>query len=257
MQPNLSKAIQWINVSYAIYYNRKRQRNGHLFQGRFKSILVDADEYLKYLSRYIHLNPVRAKLVESPSEYPWSSYLFFTGKTKTPEWLETKYLLSQFGRRRKESCKKYKDFVENVNIDELENPEKDLTSGFILGRLDFVNWVKEAFFSSQSDKKEIPQLKQLVPVIEKESIVKAVSKEFNCRRETILKKGSKKNTARDLAIYLARDLTGETGKNLGEYFGSISGAGITARYNYISKQLKRNRKLKACAHRLRKQIVNN
>jgi len=59
-QPNLSQALRWINGSYAMYFNRKRGRSGHLFQGRFKAILVDADEYLKHLSRYIHLNPIRA-----------------------------------------------------------------------------------------------------------------------------------------------------------------------------------------------------
>jgi len=58
-EPNLSVALQWINVSYALYFNRKRQRSGHLFQGRFKAILIDADEYLKQLSRYIHLHPVK------------------------------------------------------------------------------------------------------------------------------------------------------------------------------------------------------
>lgn len=56
-EANLSRAMQWINVSYAAYFNRKRERKGHLFQGRFKSILVDADGFLKHLSRYIHLNP--------------------------------------------------------------------------------------------------------------------------------------------------------------------------------------------------------
>jgi len=86
-QPNLSAAIQWLNVSYAAYYNKKRRRSGHLFQGRFKSILVDADGYLKHLSRYIHLNPVRAKIVTNPSEFSWSSYPAFIGKIKAPDWL--------------------------------------------------------------------------------------------------------------------------------------------------------------------------
>ena len=69
-EANLSRAIQWTNMSYAAYFNRKRDRRGHLFQGRFKSILVDADEYLKHLSRYIHLNPLRAKMVEQLVSYP-------------------------------------------------------------------------------------------------------------------------------------------------------------------------------------------
>ena len=67
-EPNLSAAIQWLNVSYATYLNKKRRRSGHLFQGRFKSILVQADEWFKYLSRYIHLNPVRARIVKKPND---------------------------------------------------------------------------------------------------------------------------------------------------------------------------------------------
>jgi chromosomal replication initiation ATPase DnaA len=73
----------------------------------------------------------------------------------------------------------------------------------------------------------------------------------------ILKKGRKNNLARDLAIYLARELTGETGKSLGEYFGNISGAAITGRYNYLSRQIKQNRRIKAQAKRLRERIINN
>ncbi|MBW2065942.1 MAG: transposase [Deltaproteobacteria bacterium] len=72
-EANLSLAMQWLNVSYATYLNRKRGRYGHLFQGRFKALLIDADGYLTHLSRYIHLNPVRAKMVSLPAEYPWSS----------------------------------------------------------------------------------------------------------------------------------------------------------------------------------------
>ena len=237
--------------------NHRNIRKGHLFQGRFKSILVDADEYLKQLSRYIHLNPVRAKLVEHPADHPWSSYPVYIGKAKSPDWLETDWLLSQFGKNRKGAEKNYKDFVEKVDIKKLENPEKELTGGFILGTPDFVNWVKETFLSNRSDEKEIPQLRQLKPMIKTESIVEAVCRTFDCNRELILKKGRKNNLARDLTIYLARELTGETGKSLGEYFGNISGAAITGRYNYISSQMNQNRSLKAQAKRLRKQIVNN
>jgi hypothetical protein len=61
-------------------------RSGHLFQGRYKAILVDIDEYAKELSRYIHLNPVRAKLVETPQQYEWSSYKFYIGQQNAPKW---------------------------------------------------------------------------------------------------------------------------------------------------------------------------
>ncbi len=113
---DLGVAMEWINVSYATYFNRKRGRRGHLFQGRFKAILIDADEYLKHLSRYIHLNPVRAKMVPQPSKYRWSSYLAFIGKLKSPPFLETDWFLSNFGKRKKEAKRNYQDFVESMDM---------------------------------------------------------------------------------------------------------------------------------------------
>jgi putative transposase len=71
---NLPQIMRHINGAYTTYFNVKRDRSGHLFQGSYKAILVDMDEYAKELSRYVHLNPVRAKIVETPEEYDWSSY---------------------------------------------------------------------------------------------------------------------------------------------------------------------------------------
>lgn len=254
---NLSKSVQWINVSYAGYFNRKYNRNGHLFQGRFKSILIDADNYLKQLSRYIHLNPVRAGLVDRPADYDWSSYNFFVGKKIAPEWLETHWLLSQFGRKQKEAIENYKNFVEKVDPKRLENPEKKLAGGFILGTPDFTRWVKESFLAERTDDKEIPQLRQLKPAIKVEMVVETVCVEFNQEEAFLLNKGRKRNIARDTAIYLARDLTGASGKALGKYFGKISGAGITRRYNYMSKRINTDRKLRRQVNQLRGKIVNS
>jgi len=78
---NLPQIMRHINGAYTTYFNVKRQRSGHLFQGRYKAILIDIDEYAKELSRYIHLNPVRAKVVEAPEEYDWSSYQFLKNMT--------------------------------------------------------------------------------------------------------------------------------------------------------------------------------
>ncbi len=74
---NLSEIMRHINGAYTTYYNVKRKRAGHLFQGRYKAILVEADSYAKELSRYIHLNPVRVGMVAKPEEYEWSSYRCF------------------------------------------------------------------------------------------------------------------------------------------------------------------------------------
>lgn len=256
-QPNLSQSIKWVNVSYSVYFNRKRQRKGHLFQGRFKSVLVDADEYLKHLSRYIHLNPLRAGMTDDLISYPWSSYPFYTGKKKSPDWFELNWLLSLFGKNKKEAVRNYRNFVESVDIEKLKNPADDLVSGFILGGQDFVNWIKETFLSNRIDEKEIPQLKALKPKVKIESIITTVSDEFGCEKEQILQKGLKNNTARDVCIFLSRAFTGETSVNLGKYFGNISGAGITARYNYIAKKISHNRRLKGRLNRLKRQMFNN
>lgn len=79
-QANISGVMQSINASYTTYYNIKRKHCGHLFQGRYKSIIVDADTYFLEITRYIHLNPVKARIVKSPEEYPWSSYKGYLNK---------------------------------------------------------------------------------------------------------------------------------------------------------------------------------
>jgi len=254
-EPNLSAAIQWLNVSYATYLNKKRRRSGHLFQGRFKSILVQADEWLKYLSRYIHLNPVRSRIVKKPGDYLWSSYRAFTGSIKGPHWLETEWLLSKFGSNRKQATKAYRDFVEKADLQALKNPHEHLVGGVILGNTGFVDWVKKTFLAVRRDEKEVSQLKHLKPKVSLEEVLRAVCEELGCSANHILAKGKKANKARDLAIYLSRDLSGKTCKELGEYFGGITGPGITMRYNRVNNEMKQDRKLKRKLVRIKKQLV--
>jgi putative transposase len=251
---NLSQAIKWINVSYSVYFNRKRRLSGHVFQGRFKSVLVDADEYLKHLSRYIHLNPVRAGMVDHCRDYAWSSYSAFGGYIKSPEWLETDGLMSLFGKDKALSKKRYRDFVESVQNDKIENPSDDVVSGAILGRVDFINWVKKTFLNK--DAKDIPQLKSLKPRPTPDDLIRAVSNEYGCERETIMQKGKKRNIARDVAIYFCREITGETGVSLGRHFGGITGSGIAIKHKQIANQIEADRKLKRRLNRIRKKIFD-
>jgi len=255
-ESNLSQSIQWLNVSYATYFNKKRKRSGHLFQGRFKAILIDADAYLKQLSRYIHLNPVKAKIVASPGQYRWSSYSAFTGRQTPPIFLETDWLLSSFGKNKKAARKNYKYFVEGVDFSTLENPGKQIIAGLILGDTDFVNWVKDTFLSDRKDEKEMPQLRKLKPRISAETVVEQVAKAYNCNADFILQKGRKRNRAREVAIYFARDLTGLSCKDLGSYFGGVSGALITTMHHRIAKEADENKRLSNKLKKIRNQIFN-
>lgn len=254
--PNLSQAIKWINVGYVAYFNRKRRRSGHLFQGRFKAVVIDADEYLKHLSRYIHLNPKRAGMVKHCKDYPWSSYPVLGGYSKVPEWLETAWLLSLFGQNRKKAMERYREFVESVQNEKIENPSKDIVSGVILGGTEFINWIKRNYLSKDPDIKEKPQLRSLKPGLTAEDVLPAICNEFMCTREVILQKGKKGNLTRDVAIYLSREMTGESGVALGCYFG-ICGAGVTVRHGVIAEKIKKDRQLNRQVNRIKKTIINN
>jgi len=110
----LPKIIQCIAQRYAQWFNWRHHKTGHLFERRYKAILVDADEYLKVLAAYIHLNPVRARVVKSPETYKWSSHRAYLGKVTLP-WLETDLILSTFSStKRKRAQTSFKDFVDSM-----------------------------------------------------------------------------------------------------------------------------------------------
>jgi REP element-mobilizing transposase RayT len=94
---NLSKAMQWFGTAYTRRFNVSNHHSGHLFQGRFKSFIVQNDAYLTQLSYYIHRNPLRAGIVQRLVDYRWSSYLVYAYRKKAPKWLETDLILSQYG----------------------------------------------------------------------------------------------------------------------------------------------------------------
>ena len=111
VEGNLSQGMRHLNGVYTQASNRRHGRNGHLFQGRFKGIVVDRDAYLLELTRYVVLNPVRARMVEAPEQWPWSSYGAMMGTAPAPSWLAVDGLLSQFGSSREEAHRRYQAFV--------------------------------------------------------------------------------------------------------------------------------------------------
>jgi putative transposase len=109
--PSLSKGMRHLNGVYTQAFNRRHERVGHLFQGRFKSILVEKESHLLELLRYVVLNPIRAGLVRGPGEWPWSSYRATAGEAPAPAWLETAWTLAQFGDAGAAARQRYRDFV--------------------------------------------------------------------------------------------------------------------------------------------------
>lgn len=127
----LSRIIQNVSFRYTRYINLRLKQTGHLFQGRYKALLIDADSYLLELVRYIHNNPVRAGMLKTPGKYPWSSHNVYLGNIFVP-WLTTDWVLSQFARQKKRAVEQYQDFVlEGKN----EASRKEFYQGNIEGRI--------------------------------------------------------------------------------------------------------------------------
>ena len=209
---NLSKGMRQLNGVYTQRYNRAHQRVGHVFQGRYKSILVDKDSYLLEVARYIVLNPVRARMVRSVGDWPWSSYRSTAGQVSPPEWLHVDWLLAAFGKRKSSAIRAYKQFV-SEGID--QPPLWDsLKKQVFLGDDKFVTDM-QAFIDDEKELSEIPMAQR-----------KAIPKPF--------KEYEKASNTRDEAIVNAYASGGYSMKEVGDYFG--------LHYSRVSRILKANNK---------------
>ena len=115
IRPTLSKGMKGLNGQYAQMFNRRHKRVGHVFQGRHKAIIVQKENYLLELARYIVLNPVRAKMVQTPEQWPWSSYRALAGISTDPSGLTTEWILAMFSTNKKTACQRYRNFVADGN----------------------------------------------------------------------------------------------------------------------------------------------
>jgi hypothetical protein len=140
----LSKILQGINQSYTTYFNRKYKTVGHLFQGRYKAILCDRDEYLVSLVKYIHLNPVRAKMVKSPDEYQWSSHHSYIKKADGVDIIDTDQVLRMFSEDKQRARKLYRAFMSDGSIVRKENIYNTIGQR-ILGSEEFLERVMERY----------------------------------------------------------------------------------------------------------------
>jgi putative transposase len=147
-QANLSRGMRQLNGVYTQKYNRRHNRVGHLFQGRYKAFVVEKDAYLLELSRYIALNPVRAKLVSSPEDWPWSSYGATAGMKPQESFLHTDRLLGVFSPSKVQARGLYTTFMKE-GLDR-ESPLKEARGGLILGRGDFIEKVHKLIEESET-----------------------------------------------------------------------------------------------------------
>jgi len=237
---NLSKVMHYINGSYTTYFNKKRRRSGHLFQGRYKSIIVDKDSYLLELSRYIHLNPVRAGMVQKPEDYQHSSYKAYTvksGNTLITENLILGLLNQENGNVKNE----YRIFVESAIGRDLDNPGKEVYGGMILGRTGFIKETLKMIKEEYYRRDEVSYRKALRAGYDMKEVLMAVSDYYADLQKT--EGGIKLSEPRDVAIYLMKERTEATNKRIGELFGGLSYSAVSKIYQGIKIDMRKNRKM--------------
>jgi len=239
---NLSQIMRHINGGYTTWFNKRHNRYGHLFQGRYKAILVDADPYAGELSRYIHLNPVRAGMVRQPDHYQWSSYSSYSGKAKPPRWLTADWLLQYFGKKPSDAKKAYVLFVSAALGNSEEDPLREATSTLILGKADFMADIREKYLGKKKGKKEIPALRQIRKT-SLEAIIEAVGQEFKQQPEL----------ARKAAIHLSHRYSGRPLREIGNMFG-IGESAVSQASGRFNAELQGRQTLNRRIERLRKTL---
>lgn len=215
---NLSKAMQWFGTSYVRKFNLNNHSIGHLFQGRFKSIIVENDAYLLRLSYYIHRNPLRAKIVERLAEYPWSSYRFYAYKKYPPDWLKTKTILKQVSG---DDCHEaYRTKVQKYS-DEESSVWEDVKHGLIYGSQDFVSDLKDRFLNDKKDI-ELPQYNSLFREFDPDLLLNKASRNLGIEIEAIRnvqRIGADKKDKRDLLVYFLWKTGRFSNRKIGSFFG--------------------------------------
>jgi putative transposase len=201
---NLSSGMRQLNGVYTQKFNREHERVGHLFQGRYKALLVEKESYLLELCRYIVLNPVRARIVEDPKAWPYSSYPQAAGFTKALPYLTTDWILSQFAATKKAATKYYREFVtEGVGLD---SPLNNTKNQILLGKEDFIERLMP-HLSEKQELSEIPRAQRNLTRPPLDGLLSLDKKTFGISEE------------RDDEFYCAHVVHGYTLKEIADFIG--------------------------------------
>jgi REP element-mobilizing transposase RayT len=247
---NLSSFMHSLNSAYTTYFNIKRKRAGHLFQGRYKALLIDVDNYLLELSRYIHLNPVRAGIAEKPESYRYSSYRAYIFP-KEEALIFRDLLWSMVAKDRKDGPRYYRELVEAGLTEKPRSPFEKVYGGVILGGKTFIEGVLKRLQDKDFQKKEISHRRALGSITSDiDEIVELVCNQFKVSR----KKVQVTSPYKGYAVYLARKHTPFSNTEIGRYFGGISYSAVTKIGTRIKDRMRKDRKLREGMMRLQEEL---
>ena len=237
---DLPKIMKYIGENYAMYFNWRYKRVGHLYQGRYRSIIVEKEKYLKEVVRYIILNPIRAGLVDKLINYNWSCYYEYIGKNKRFKLTETDFVLKQFDEDKSKALVLFKRYL-TKNDDAMDKIiEESLINDLIFGTEKFKKGVIGEIKSLRTKiKNKILRSSNSKTV---EEIIKKVVEELKINEIELKKKKGKNNYAKKLAIYLIKYKTNYSLEEIGKIF-NMHPVSISRQISLIKEEIKQNKYL--------------
>jgi hypothetical protein len=277
-ETGLSVGMHWLGVSYSVWFNRRHRRCGHLFQGRFKAVVVDFLEWGVCLSRYIHLNPVRTKhyglgkaaraadregVAEPPNEelvlkrllamkeYRWSSHQAYCGWQKSPPWLHCGEILAAFGRGAT-ARREYRRYVEEAICGGMEeSPWESLVGGLVLGGEELLERVREEV---RGDTTEQPEARAIRRKRGLQEIVDMVSKVKGGPWEAW--RDQRGDWGRGMVMMVARRHAGVPNRILAEWVGATADSAVTHAVKRLEERMKKDRALARVYKQIEKEMSN-
>ncbi len=237
-RPNLSRWMHWLIVSYSVYFNRCHRRSGHLFQGRYKSFLVESGEYLLSLSRYIHLNPVRGVQIGrgTPAErrkrlrgFKWSTYQGYAGLTKRFPLVEEAMVLDELVGSGRGARLRYRRFVEGGLLCEIDNPFEAVRWQAVLGSEGFLQKIRDRVKDLHKQGREMPLVRKMTPVVTPEEVLNVVARKFNLNPSRLAARGEYGLEARNVAMWMIWENCAMTLREIGQVFGGLDYCAVTQR----------------------------
>jgi putative transposase len=246
---NLSRVMRHVDGLYTQRFNRRHGRDGTLFRGRYKAILIEADEYLAAVVRYIHLNAVGAGIVKMPEEYRWASHRYYYQATGVPNWLNTEEAAEQIGGRQA-----FHEFVLSGNEESLKQYYEAQRHSPILGSEEFIEQVKQP---SAAVVREYPRYERRLIQAGPDLVIGEVVRQYKVTRDEILRgKRGRENEARKVAMYLVKRYCDRTLAEIAEYFGTGSYSAVSWSCRAIEAKMTREKKLRDRIERIAASIIN-
>jgi len=250
-EANISRSMRHINGVYTQRFNKIHRYDGHLFRGRYKSILIDADSYLLQVMRYIHRNPITAGLTETLN-YAWSSHKAYLSDAKKWDWVSRDKIVKMLSRTKALQKKVYRDFVKESDNDDFSSIYKKRKLPSMLGSETFLKLIKDNYFVKKKHI-EVPESRLLAP--EADEIMDIVCKKYEVSISDLqVSIRGQLNEPRNVAMYLMRYLRGDTLSVICKEFGLKKDSSAGSIVDRVKRQIVKDKQFRNKVERIKNLI---